>query len=421
MIGASYGRTGAAIFAALSVFRGALKAQSAAPAFGAHAVVVYDRVHPIPGGGGLGELRVVQPALMAHASTFGGRLRFVGMLDFEGATMPDGQLAPGAFGEGYVDRRHPHTYAHELMFSGMTSREGNRVAASLSAGKGFAPFGTDDPMSRPVLRYPINHHFAQVLERAVVIGAVRYRGLVVEGGVFNGDEPEEPSQWPRIARFGDSWSVRATGRAAAGLEIQSSFARVASPEHRSGAGTPQRKWSASARLFRRVGGAPLYALAEWARTSESDGLFVFTSLLGEAAWSPGRHTGYYRFERTERPEEERTLDPFRSVRPHHDNSVFGRSRWTLHTVGIATELPLGAFPVRVSPVLEISAGRVTSLTPASFDPQTFYGSSTFWSLSAGVRVGWGARLHRMGRYGAAVDDGGATGDHSHRMVTQDDS
>ena len=41
---------------------------------------------------------------------------------------------------------------------------------SLTAGKGFAPFGTDDPMSRPVLRYPVNHHLAQILERAVAIG-----------------------------------------------------------------------------------------------------------------------------------------------------------------------------------------------------------------------------------------------------------
>jgi len=413
------GRMGAAILAALSVCAQVGRAQSAR--VGAHAVLAYDRVSPVPGGDGMGELRVVLPALMAHASLLGDRLRFAGMLDFEGATMPGGQLAPGAFGEGYVDRRHPHTYAHELMLSGVLSFAAGRAGASLSAGKGFAPFGTDDPMSRPVLRYPVNHHFAQLLERAVAIGAARYRGLIVEGALFNGDEPEEPSQWPRLSRFGDSWSVRATARAALGVELQASFAHVASPEHRDGAGTPQRKWSASARFDRGFGSARAYAMAEWARTSESDGLFVFTSLLGEAGWAPGRHSAYYRFERTERPEEERTLDPFRSVRPHHDNSVFGRSRWAIHTAGIATEIAWEGMPVRIGPILEFSVGRVTSLTPASFDPASFYGSETFWSLSAGVRVGWGARLHRMGRYGVAAEEGGTSGAHSHRMVTQDDT
>ena len=39
---------------------------------------------------------------------------------------------------------------------------GRSVHASLSAGKGFAPFGTDDPMSRPIFRYPVNHHLAQI-------------------------------------------------------------------------------------------------------------------------------------------------------------------------------------------------------------------------------------------------------------------
>lgn len=413
-------RIGAATLAALSVCTRVAGAQSASGSVGAQAVLVYDRVSPVPGGGALGELRVVQPAVMAHASLLGDRLRFVGMVDLEGATMPDGQLAPGAFGEGFVDRRHPHTYAHELIVSGLLPFAGTAGGASLSVGKGFAPFGTDDPMSRPVLRYPVNHHFAQLLERAVAIAALRYRGLMMEGALFNGDEPEEPSQWPRLSRFGDSWSLRATARAALGVEVQGSFAHVASPEHREGAGSTQRKWSASARFERRFRETRAFAMAEWARTSESDGMFVFTSLLAEAGWAPGRHSAYYRFERTERPEEERTLDRFRSVRPHHDNSVFGRSRWTMHTAGIATELAWDALPVRIGPILEFTVGRVTSLTPASFDPETFYGRSTFWSLSAGVRVGWGARLHRMGRYGVAAEDG-VTGAHSHRMVTEDDT
>ena len=41
-----------------------------------------------------------------------------------------------------------------------------------------------------------------------------------EAGLFNGDEPERPGQWPRIGgRFGDSWSGRLTGAPMRGLEL----------------------------------------------------------------------------------------------------------------------------------------------------------------------------------------------------------
>ena len=75
------------------------------------------------------------------------------------------------WGEGFIDRRHPHTYLHELMFSfdDLLGKVDGAARLSLAAGKGFAPFGTDDPMVRPVLRYPVNHHLAQILERAVAI------------------------------------------------------------------------------------------------------------------------------------------------------------------------------------------------------------------------------------------------------------
>ena len=43
---------------------------------------------------------------------------------------------------------------------------------SLSAGKGFAPYGTDDPMSRRMVKFPANHHLSQLLERWVAAAAV---------------------------------------------------------------------------------------------------------------------------------------------------------------------------------------------------------------------------------------------------------
>src|SRR5690348_7528850 len=91
----------------------------------------------------------------------------IGMLNFEGLTLRRGELDLGTWGEGYVDRRHPHAYAHEAMAG--ADIEHSRAALSLYAGRGFVSFGSDDPMSRPFVSYPVDHHLAQILERAAVI------------------------------------------------------------------------------------------------------------------------------------------------------------------------------------------------------------------------------------------------------------
>src|SRR5262249_7852583 len=145
-------------------------------------IPVWTRVDPIPGGGTLAELRATQPMLMVHAGALGGHLRFTGTLDLEGWTIPKGELLPGGWGEGYNDRRHPHTYFHELMLQGADLLGGldGEGRLALSIGKGFVPFGTDDPMSRPVYRYPVNHHLAQILERAVAIAGYRFGPVVAE-------------------------------------------------------------------------------------------------------------------------------------------------------------------------------------------------------------------------------------------------
>ena len=212
--------------------------------------LTYTRVDPVPGGRSLGEVRLVQPTIMAHAGALSNRLRLLATLNLEGLTIPDGELTPGAWGEGFIDRRHPHTYLHELIFTfdDVLGDLDGPTRISLAAGKGFAPFGTDDPMGRPVLRYPVNHHLAQILERAVAILGVRRGPVMVEGGLFNGDEPERPGQWPRVSRFGDSWSGRLTVLPVTELELQGSYARVHSPEDRPrAAGTDQSKWSVAGR------------------------------------------------------------------------------------------------------------------------------------------------------------------------------
>jgi len=41
----------------------------------------------------------------------------------------------------------------------------------------------------------VNHHLAQILERAVAIVQYDIPMLAVEAAWFNGDEPERPGDW----------------------------------------------------------------------------------------------------------------------------------------------------------------------------------------------------------------------------------
>lgn len=370
----------------------------------ARGVVAGSYVSREPLGGTMTQLRLVQPMVMAHAAAFGGRLRLSTTLDLEGWTIPDGELTIGAWGEGFVDRRHPHTFVHEVMLSGV-GRVGS-ASVSLSAGKGFAAFGSEDPGNRPTLRFPVNHHWSQILERAVLVGAVRAGPVLAEASIFNGDEPQNPWQAPNLERFGDSWSARLRVFPVPPLQVEASYATVRSPEHRSGSGTDQRKWHASLRWSGPVGGHPLYALAEWARSEEGAGRFVFHSWLAEGAWDAGAGRVYYRAERTERPEEERLFgQPTRTVRPQLEDAILGTTRWMIHTVGAARDLlpPESAFGVR--PFVEVSHATVTDVGTGVFNAAAWYGGTEFWGVSLGVTVGVGrmAFSHKMGRYGVAED------------------
>jgi hypothetical protein len=64
--------------------------------------------------------------------------------------------------------------------------------------EGVVAFGTDDPMSRPPVRYPVNHHRPDS-ERAVAMVGFRL-GQIAEGSLFDGDEPERPDQGPHQDR-----------------------------------------------------------------------------------------------------------------------------------------------------------------------------------------------------------------------------
>lgn len=368
------------------------------------AIGVVTRAAPAPGGGTRTEAALTQALLQARARRWRDRLAVDATLDAEGLIMPNGELSLGAFGEGYVDRRHPHTYLHELVIAGLA--HAGPAALSVAAGRGFVSFGTDDPMVRPFVKYPINHHLAQILERGLISGAARLGPAVLELSTFSGEEPQRPSSLPLMRRFGDSWSARATVSAVTRTELQASYARVASPEVPNGFGLDQRKQSISARFSspdRRR-----YALAEWARTVERDhsrrlDAFAYESALVEGATQAGPIRMALRLEQTDRPEEERLADQFRTARPATDLHILGLTRWRSATLNASAPAVTGSV---LSGVLFVELARLEA-EPRDvltlFDPGAFYGGQKFWMVTLGVRLRAGAEHDRMGRYGVARD------------------
>jgi hypothetical protein len=370
---------------------------SSNPRLSASVLALVTRATPTAGGRSLTEAYFAQP--MVSAAWLSSNAFAIAALDLECVTMRRGELTTGMNGEGYVDRRHPHTYLHELVVGASATL--GRAALSVTAGKGFVPFGSDDPMLRPTVNYPINHHLAQILERAVVIGGARYSHALLEAAVFNGDEPTEPASSPRLANFGDSWATRLIlGHGA--FQLSGSYAFLRSPENPDRQSLDQRKHHASARWSRSAGATRMAAMVEWAKSIEGNpggsGGFSFSSLLAEGEWWSGRWGGALRLERTERPEEERTLeDPFRTVRPAIDNSLLGITRWDVFTLTAFRQV---TWPrVRMVVFSEASLSHPASTAPSAFQPLTHYGSDRLWLVSAGARLAIGAIHEGMGYYG----------------------
>ena len=373
----------------------------------ASAIGLLTRQDPGPLGNRYTEGYLTQPVIGVDATT--PRLFASATLNLEGLTLRRGQLNTGAFGEGYVDRRHPHTYAHELMLGARVGR--GALHASVAGGKGFAPFGSDDPMVRDFASFPINHHLAHVPERLVAVGALRLRAVAVEVGAFNGDEPTDPGSWPNADRFADSWSARVTVFATRRAESSASYARVASPEFRNGGGLDQRKSHVALGIMpcdtmSHAGTACriTHVLLEWGRTSEFDRdvkALTYTTGLIEAGAAFRWLRATTRLERTTRPEEERTVDPFRTPRPPSDLRSAGLTRWTAATLQVRrlVRTPRG----NIDPLVEASLlwpdQRVRG---SAFAPRDFYQARRLTTISVGVRAALGHDHSRMGRYGVAV-------------------
>src|SRR5690348_4072747 len=86
---------------------------SVAVAVEGRAIGLATRASHTPGNRTLTEGYLTQPII--DATLRAGWLHAMGMLNLEGLTLRRGELDTGAWGEGYVDRRHPHAYLHELV------------------------------------------------------------------------------------------------------------------------------------------------------------------------------------------------------------------------------------------------------------------------------------------------------------------
>lgn len=390
--------------AALSQARDGLGAQDVAVM--AQAIPVVTRADPSATKTALTEGYLSQPAIMAHASA--GWLRAAATINLEGLTLNRGELSTGGYGEGYVDRRHPHSYLHEALLGATGTWKG--FDGSAFAGRGFAAFGSDDPMVRPFEKYPVNHHLAQILERIIAVGAIRRGPLMAEVSMFNGDEPVRPGVPSSGRRFGDSWSSRVTVLPLDALELSGSVARVKSPEVTSGAGLNQRKSSVVGRFDRETSRARRYVMLEWARTTETDrgeAITTVSSALAEAVVCRSGVVGAARVERTDRPEEEQLLDPFRTPRPSVDLSNLGVSTWTLLTASVSAPVSrIGILTGR--PFIEVARAAVATAAAGAaagiFNPELRYGTRRMWMISVGVRLRAGSMHGRMGRYGIAATE-----------------
>lgn len=343
---------------------------------------------------------LTQPAVMANLEHEGGRLTLRTTLNFEGITQPNGALAYGGWGEGFIDKRHPHTLLHEFMLSFNSWNVGG-ADFSLSAGKGFAPYGTDDPMARPGLKYPTNHHLSQILERWTVNGVVLKGGWSAEVGIFGGTEPVDPYDFSNIESFGDSWSARLARRWGSGsgpmAEWEASISSAQVVESHESESHATQLWNLAIRHSGMVGNGTLYGLAEASRSDpeEYEGHF---SVLGEVRWNRTGHQPYLRFEYATRPEYPRTGEAGTSgfYRYSHDSEPIGATRWAISTVAYAYQLTDAQLSIR--PFIEFQHHRVRS-ERGGIGPDTLFGTNAFSTISVGVRMFFKGGPMRMGSYG----------------------
>lgn len=346
-------------------------------------------------------LYLTQPVIMGNLESSTSRIVFRTTLNFEVWTQRDGELTFGGWGEGFLDSRHPHSILHEVMVS-LNSWNPEGGGYSVSVGRGFVPYGTDDPMSRPALKYPTNHHLSQILERWTANGIYDAGGWSVEAGVFGGAEPTDPWDMSNIRTFGDSYAGRLTLRPGRGTEREwevSASAGSVREEHHGDASRTTLLSVALRHEHRSSARDALYWLIEGSQ-SRSEGAESYASVLAEGQMLRGVHRPYLRVEYATRPEFPREgaggTEGF--FRYDHDDHSIGATRWLISTAGYGLTIP--SLPVGTEAFLEVQNHQVShERGPSSLEPALLIGAGSFFAVSAGFRLTVGGRTMRMGSYG----------------------
>ncbi len=213
-------------------------------------------------------------------------------------------------------------------------------------------------MSRPFVRFPVNHHLAQIVERAELATGWRIGIVGLEGALFNGDEPENPGQWPNMSRFADSWAARVTLWPVRGLEVQGSLRLGSFP-----GAPPGMRGSTSRSGARRRGCSEWWdarrSMACWSGPAPKR---ATTFSCSPRCWRKGRYSpdgtdsGTGSSGRGGRKRNGYFDNLYRSPRPLLDNSIVGQTRWTLHTINYALQLSLAQGRFGVQPFVEFTFG-----------------------------------------------------------------
>jgi len=370
-------------------------------------------IHTSGGGGfehgayGVGEFYLTQAAAMIRVSDADGRWSLRVTPNFEAFTIEEGEITPGAWGEGFLDKRHPHTVLHEAMVSWAS---GDR-ALSFSLGKGFAPYGTPDPMSRPGSKYPTNHHLSQILERWVVSGAWKPGRWSLEAGVFGGAEPTGPHDLSNITSFGDSWSARVGYELTENLRATVSYGSVLEPPEPTNPvpGVPPEPQGAHPRGRSRLVNLALLQelrtdagrlewLLEASGESHTGSTARFWAVLGELRLDTGSRLPYLRVEYASRPEFARFGAPGTEefYRYGLDDEAIGGNRWLIGTVGYGHRVRSGQLQLR--PFVELQGVHIGEGW-GGFPPEEVYGAAGGWVFTTGFRIYLGGDPMPMGSYG----------------------
>ena len=274
-----------------------------------------------------------------------------------------------AYGEGLVDRQHPHDLFMELA-ARADYRFGATTAFVYAGAVGEPALGPSAFMHRGSARYqplsPITHHWfdSTHITYGVVTAGVAAPRWQLEASAFKGREPDE-ERWGFDKLQLDSWSVRATWTPSPFVAVQASHGRLEQPEalHPD---EDEHRTTASIHYAR----AGLTTTLAWSRKDRGPKLDAW---LAEATYEvTPRHALFARAENVANDE----------LFPDHDDPLHDRAfRVTKVEGGYAYRLPI-AGPLGVA-----LGGTVAAYAkPAALDAA--YGDSPVsWTLFAKVAVG----------------------------------